>query len=91
MVISLVNKVGSERGTEKSSRSRDTERKRATKFKYKDKYGNEKYKPQDQCKRNKLALMLLCMNFSRRLPYEPLCDSALYPPADNYSCCDIGF
>lgn len=31
---------------------------------------NEKYKPRDQCKHNKLALMLLCMDFWRRLPYE---------------------
>lgn len=31
-----------------------------TKFKYKDKHHVEKYKPRDQCKRNKLAVMPLC-------------------------------
>lgn len=51
-----------------------------TKFKYKDKHRVEKYKPRDQCKRNKLAVMPLCgdsppsdyhMRVSERRPITP--------------------
>lgn len=36
----------------------------------KDKHAFKKYKPRDQCKRNKSSIMPLSMDFCRRLPYE---------------------
>lgn len=50
------------------------------KTKYKDKQPTKKYKPRDQCKRNKLALMPLCTDFFRRLPYERRFNATLVRP-----------